>query len=311
MALPIVTISILNHQRKETLRLGLERAVAQQYPHLEVIVVDNASTDGSDRIVEDEFPQVRLIRLAENVGCAARNVGVASAKGEIVITIDNDVLLSDTNAVSTVVELFARHPSAACVNFRILDGAGNLSQRDWCHPRDWRRFGHVEFHTDYVLEGASAFRRDAFQHVGGYWGPFFIGHEGLDLALRTIDAGYEILYSPAVSVQHVVSREARPSSRIYYTFVRNGIWIALRHHRPLPAVASILQDMALVGFASLRAREVRACLRGGRDAIMGAGGVLRLRKPLSRATYRRLARIRALRPSLIQRVSRHVRSRLI
>ena len=311
MGLPTVTISILNYQRKEALRHALLSAAGQRYPRLEVIVVDNASTDGSDRMVEEHFPHVRLVRLPENIGCAARNAGVAAARGEIVVTLDNDVLLTGSDDVAAVVEVFARNPTVACVDFRVLDGEGRLSQRDWCHPRDWRRFEHEEFLTDCVLEGASGFRRQAFERIGGYWAPFFIGHEGLDLALRAIDAGYEILYTPAVSVRHLVSPEARPSSRIYYTFVRNGIWIALRHHRPLFAAASILRDLALVGFASLRAREVRAYLRGGRDAILGAGTALRFRRPLSRTSYRRLARIRAYRPGMIQRVRRHLSRRLI
>jgi glycosyltransferase involved in cell wall biosynthesis len=73
---PPVTILVLNYQRKETLRAVLEQAVAQDYPALEIIVVDNASTDGSDRLVEEEFPSVRLLRMPDNLGCAARNEGV-------------------------------------------------------------------------------------------------------------------------------------------------------------------------------------------------------------------------------------------
>lgn len=311
MATPTVTICILNYQRRETLRLALEAALAQKYRRLEVLVVDNASTDGSDRLVEQEFRGVRLLRLHENIGCAARNAGVAAAKGEIVVTLDNDVLLEDPDAVTRVTEVLARHASVGCVNFTILDGDGRLSLRDWCHPRDWRGFADREFFTHYVLEGASAFRRDAFERLGGYWPPLFIGHEGLDLALRMLDAGYDLLYTPEVKVRHLVSAEARPSSRIFYTFTRNAIWIAVRHHRVPVALRIIALNLALMAFSALRAGHTRSFLLGLRDGIRGLRRAVATRQRLTPETYRRLRAITSLRPSLVERVRRHWKERPI
>lgn len=311
MTWPTATISILNHQRRETLRQVLDRALAQDYPALEVLVVDNASTDGSDRMVEEEFPGVRLIRLTENIGCAARNAGVAAAKGEIVVTVDNDVLLNSPHAVRTVVEIFRGRPSVGCVNFKILDATGDLSVRDWCHPRDWRRFADSEFLTDYVLEGASAFRRGAFERVGGYWGPLFLGHEGFDLALRLLDAGYDLLYTPAIQVTHLVSAEARPVARIYYTFTRNAIWVSLRNHRPLTAVRAILKDLALMAFSSVRAGHGREFLRGLKDGLAGLPQAVASRRSLNPSTYRRLREIKVFEPSTLEKVRRHWRERPI
>lgn len=311
MRWPLVTIAILNYQRKDTLRLALQAALAQDYPGLEVLVVDNASTDGSDRMVEDEFPGVRLVRLPENIGCAARNAGIAAAKGDIVVTIDNDVLLMSPLDTQNVVRIFEERPSVACVNFKILDSTGDLSRRDWCHPRDWRQFADHEFATDYVLEGASAFRREVFESVGGYWPLLFLGHEGLDLALRILDAGHALLYSPRVKVTHLISPDARPSSRIYYTFTRNSIWVSLRNHRPLAAAKAIANDMALMAFASLRRGYLTVYLRAIRDAVRGTHVAIDSRHALSRATYERLDCIRSLQPSLLERAKRHWQERLI
>src|SRR5215475_5686272 len=88
-----VTIAILNYQRRDALRRALEAARAQRYAPLELLVVDNASTDGAQEMVRDEFPDVHLVALPENIAAAARNEGVRAAKGEIVFTLDNDVLL--------------------------------------------------------------------------------------------------------------------------------------------------------------------------------------------------------------------------
>lgn len=308
---PQVSISILNYQRKDTLRLAIKRALGQEYPDLEVLVVDNASTDGSDRMVREEFPAVRLIRLSDNLGCAARNRGVRAARGEIVITIDNDVMMVTSKEVQKVVDAFARYPTAACVNFQILDSQGDISRRDWCHPKDLCAFADKEFLTDSVLEGASAFRRKAYDQVGGYWGPLFLGHEGVDLALRLLDAGHDLLYVPCVRMAHLVSPEARPSTRIYYTFTRNSIWLALRNHRIGPGALSISRDMTLMAFSSLRAGQIGSYVRAVRDAVVGSCPALASRKPLDALTYRRLRHIRSQAPSLFAKARRHWRDKPI
>ncbi len=305
------SISILNYQRRDALRRALAAARDQRDGVLEIIAVDNASTDGSAEMVRDEFPDVRLVQLPKNIGAAGRNAGVAAAKGDIVFTLDNDVLFRTPDDVRHALAVFQRRPRAAVVNFKIVDATGGLSRRDWCHPRDPRRWAESEFTTDYVLEGASACRRDAFLAAGGYWEPLFIGHEGWDLAFRLIGAGHELIYTPAVRVQHMIDPSVRPSSRIYYTFTRNAIWVALRNHRPLPALRSIAQDLALMGFAALRAGELAAFRRALVDAARGARAALATRVPLSADGYARLTAVRALKPGLAARAVRHLRERLI
>jgi len=306
-----VTIAILNYQRRDALRRALAAAREQRWPSLEILAVDNASTDGSQDMVRDEFPDVHLVALPENIAAAARNEAVRAAKGEIVFTLDNDVLFTTPDDVARGVAAFDRHPAAAVVNFKILGPDGGLSRRDWCHPRDLDRWADTEFLTDYVLEGASACRRQAFLEAGGYWPPLFIGHEGWDLALRLLDAGHELVYAPTVHVRHLVEATARPSSRIYYTFTRNAIWIALRTHRAGGAVGVIARDLMLMGFAAARAGEMAAWSRGVIDAMRGARRALATRRAMSTRTVARLRALRALKPSLAARAARHLRERLI
>jgi GT2 family glycosyltransferase len=305
-----VSIAILNYQRRDALRAALEAARAQRYP-VEILAVDNASTDGSAEMVRDEFPDVRLVRLPQNIAAAARNVGVAAAKGDVVVTLDNDVRFTTPDDVTRILAVFERHPRAAVVNFMIVGPDGRLSRRDWCHPRDAEAWGEREFVTDYVLEGASACRREVFLAAGGYWPPFFIGHEGWDLALRLVDAGRELVYTPEVRVRHLVDTSVRPSSRIYYTFTRNAVWVALRNLPARAAAASIARDLSLMAFASVRAGEVDAFRRGVIDAVRGARAALATRRVLSKDTRARLAEIRRLKPGLIARARRHARERLI
>jgi GT2 family glycosyltransferase len=308
---PTVSIAILNYQRRDALRRALEAAREQRWPSLEIIAVDNASTDGSQEMVRDEFPDVHLVALPDNIAAAARNEGVRAAKGEIVFTLDNDVLFSTPDDVAIGMAAFERHPRAAVVNFKILGPDGELSRRDWCHPRDLRRWADTEFLTDYVLEGASACRRDAFLATGGYWQPLFIGHEGWDLAMRLLDAGHDLVYCPDVRVRHMVDQSVRPSSRIYYTFTRNAIWVALRTQLPGDAARSIARDLTLMAFASTRAGQVGAWCRGVVDGVLGTRRALATRRAMSKATAERMRALRALKPPLVARAVRHARERLI
>ena len=311
MASPSVSVAVLNYERRDVLRRALASARSQRYPDLEILAVDNASTDGSVAMVREEFPEVRVVALPRNVAAAARNDGVAAARGEIVFTLDNDVLFTSPDDVEHGVRVFARHPRAAVVSFAIVGADGAVCRRDWCHPRDHARWAEREFLTDYVLEGASACRRAAFLDAGGYWPPFFIGHEGWDLALRLLDRGHDLVYSPDVRLEHLVEASARPSSRIYYTFTRNAVWVALRNHRPAAAVRSVAQDLSMMAFASARAGHLATYARALADAIRGARAALSTRRPLSRDTYARLAAIRALKPSPVRLAMRHLRERLI
>jgi GT2 family glycosyltransferase len=306
-----VSIAVLNYQRRDALRQALQAALTQRHPVTEILAVDNASTDGSAEMVRGEFPHVRLVRLPENIAAAARNVGVAAARGDVVFTLDNDVRFTSPDDVAHALAVFERHPRAALVNFMIVGPDGRLSRRDWCHPRDPEVWGEREFLTDYVLEGASACRREAFLAAGGYWAPFFIGHEGWDLGLRLLEAGHELVYTPSVRVRHLVDATVRPSSRIYYTFARNAVWVALRNLPGPAAAAAIGRDLALMGFASARAGELGAYRRGLTDAVRGARAALATRHVLSPDTRARLAEIRRLRPGLVARARRHLRERLI
>jgi hypothetical protein len=112
-------------------------------------------------------------------------------------------------------------------------------------------------------------------------------------------------------VRHLVDTSVRPSSRIYYTFARNAVWVALRNYRAPEAASSIIRDLALMGFASARAGELGAYRRGILDAVRGARAAVATRHVLSRETRARLAEIRRLKPGVLARVRRHLKEQLI
>ena len=89
-AQPLVTVNILSFNRRNELRNTLTKVFEQDYKNIEVIVVDNASTDGSSKMVTEEFPEVKLIKMEKNIGIAGWNEGFCAAKGEYVLVLDDD-----------------------------------------------------------------------------------------------------------------------------------------------------------------------------------------------------------------------------
>ena len=78
---PLVTVNILSYNRKDELRNTLQKVYEQDYENIEVIVVDNASSDGSPEMVDKEFPGAKLIKLEKNIGIAGWNEGFVGARG--------------------------------------------------------------------------------------------------------------------------------------------------------------------------------------------------------------------------------------
>src|SRR5579863_521141 len=91
---PLVSIVILNYKRRDALRRVLDSVRAQEYPNREIILVDNNSGDEIRTFIEGYAPEVELIELPQNRGaCGGRNAGIERARGQIVVTLDNDIYL--------------------------------------------------------------------------------------------------------------------------------------------------------------------------------------------------------------------------
>jgi len=303
---PSLSIVVLTYKRQDELIKTLGTLQCQRTVPVEIIVVNN-HPDDTGRILAQKFPQVCYMESNGNIGCEARNIAVAKASADIVITIDNDVHMKDADFVEKVLDFFRQHERAGCVNFMVLKPDGELSLRDWCHPRDFGRWKGEEFQTDHISEGASAFRRDAFMMVGGYFAPFFIGHEGPDLCLRIMKADYEIWYSPAIKVLHFASNDARPDWRAYYYNTRNNIWLAYRHYPAWYALQYVGYYTGMMLFYAIKSGHVGSFLKGVADGVRGlatlAREVVRVEDMMT------LKAVHALKPSFISKIRKHLLSK--
>lgn len=117
---PLVTVNILSFNRKDELRNTLQKVYEQDYKNIEVIVVDNASNDGSADMVKLEFQDVQLIQLEKNIGIAGWNEGFKVAKGEFVLVLDDDAY-PDKNSIMLSLKEFENDHQIACITFNLVD----------------------------------------------------------------------------------------------------------------------------------------------------------------------------------------------
>lgn len=294
-----VSLIILTCNRKDSVSALLSDIKRQVRQPDEIIVVDNNSSDGTSAYLAMSFPEVQAVKLEKNMGAAGRNEGIKRARGEIIVTLDDDVFFGDTGGIKKIVEIFKKNKDIVALNFKILDHeTRDLLSFNWFHPYKMEDYADTDFITDYISEGAVAFRREIFDRVGYYPKEFFISHEGPDLAYRILDAGYNIHYSPDIEVLHKCSTQHRDSWRNTYYDTRNQIWLAVRNLPFLKAALHIGYRLVTTFLFAVRRKQLSWYFKAVFDAIKEIKTEVRYRKPISKATLRRLKEIRKNRPGL-------------
>jgi GT2 family glycosyltransferase len=143
--------------------------------------------------------------------------------------------------------------------------------------------------------------------AGGYYAPFFIGHEGPDLCLRLMKKGFSVWYSPEIEVIHYASAAARPDSRAYYFNTRNNIWLAYRHYPAGYAIRYMFFYTGMSFIYALKNRQIVPFAKGVIDAVRNIRHTDRF--AISRDLYAKLKEITYFRPSVWRRIQKHILSR--
>jgi GT2 family glycosyltransferase len=285
---PLVSVVISTWNRVDDLAVTLDGLRRQQGVSFEVIVVDNASTDGTaTRLIED-YPEVRLIRMPRNDGpLPGKNLGVANARGEVVVILDSDTEPLP-GALRAIYLRLADDPRLGAVNALQIDAD---SGRPWWW---WKSIGFPEeefldreFDCAFVVEeGASGMRKSLYQQVGGFEERFNWFVEGRDLAAKIAHAGYAVRYCPEVRCRHHANSSRphsnnlyRRSGRLYHEF-RNEIWYTWRYFPVGWAIARSAHHLVTGARIAVREEAIGAFLRGTLDGLLGMPWVLRHRMTL-------------------------------
>jgi len=288
-----VSVIVINWNGKHHLERCLSSVLQQTYPNFEVVLVDNASTDGSVEFVRERFPGVRIIRNEENLGFAAGdNVAIRTTRGDYVATLNNDTqvdprwleeLVSAAEADPKVgmcasKMLFLHQPDIINSTGISLDKAGIAWDRRGGEPDQDTGIEPIEVFGP--CAGAALYRRRMLEEVGLFDQDFFAYLEDVDLAWRARLMGWRCLYVPTARVYHIHSATGLEGSPFKnHLLGRNKVWTIIKNY-PSPELFLFLPLITLYDLgAVLYALIIRGDVNPLSGRIAGLRGLVRfLRK---------------------------------
>lgn len=253
----LVSIIIVNYNVRFFLEQCLHSvcAAGQNVP-VQVIVVDNASTDGSVAYLQPLFPQVSFIQSNSNLGFAkACNLGLQQATGAYILYLNPDTLLAE-DTLETVIRFFESHPDAGAVGVRMIDGTGKFLKeskrafpspvtslfklfglsRLFPHSKTFSRYhlGHLSAHQNHevdVLAGAfMMIPKKVLDNVGGFDEVFFMYGEDVDLSYRIQKHGYKNYYLAETEIIHFKGESTKRGSLNYVRLFYSAMSMFVQKH---------------------------------------------------------------------------------
>lgn len=240
---PLVSVIVLTLNGADVIRACLDSLLQSDYPNLEVVVVNNGSTDDAPRIVAQEYPQVRLVNNARNLGFAGgMNEGIKAGRGEIFILLNDDTVIPPA-MVREQIQPLLHDPQVALTGCKILFpdrktiqhaggkilpngltdhfGYNEEDRGQWDTPRE----------VEYVTGCSIAVPRWVFEKFGLLDPKYFpIYYEETDLAAKVTRAGYKIVYQPSAVLYHMESKtQVRYSRRFLYRFNKGRLRFILKN----------------------------------------------------------------------------------
>lgn len=298
----LASVVIPNWNGAHHLPVCLDALRAQTYRNLEVVVVDGASTDGSQELLAEEYPEVHLLALPRNLGLTgANNAGFRAARGEILVSLNNDTEACP-HFVEALVDALLAHPEAGMAASKML----LFNRRDTIHSAGdgygvdgipfnrgvWQRDEGQFDEPGWVFGGcggAVAYRRAMLDEIGPFDETFFMYCEDVDLNWRAQLAGWRCWYTPGAVVYHKLSATGGGPIASYYTG-RNTLWVIAKNY-PVPLlrrhwrrVAAAQARVTRDALGAWRGEAARARLRGQLAGLAGWRRQRRRRPTIRRAT---------------------------
>ena len=300
---PRVAVVIVNYNGGEHLPGVLADLAAQTRPPDRTIVVDNASSDGSDALVARDFPQVELVPAGGNIGfAAANNRGVELAADCDLVALLNPDAYPNPTWLEELLRAAEEEPGFRLLTSRMdratvpgeLDGTGDVYHASGLA---WRRdHGRPAADAPDALRrqevfgacaAAALFRREDFLALGGFDEAYFAYMEDVDLSFRMRLAGHRCLYVPESVVRHVGSAvTGYESAFTVFLSNRNLVWTWVKN-MPGPLLVLYLPHHLIVNALTVVwfviRGQGRAVLRAKRAAIRELPRVWRQRRAIQRS----------------------------
>jgi hypothetical protein len=298
---PLLYAVILNTDRRADTLACLESLRRSVYPNQRILVLDNASRDGSVQAIREAYPEVEIISLEANLGYAGNNnVGIREAVAhgaDWILVLNEDTLLAE-DCLAELVSFGEANPRAGVLGPLVyhfdepgvIQSAGGSLSRSW----DSIHIGQNEPDrgqyaqprpVDWVSGCAILVRRGVIDQVGMLDERFFYYWEETEWCLRARRAGWQVWHVPQAKLWHKgVQRNYSPSPNVTYYNARNRLLMLGKHHAPLGVrLSAWYQSLRTLASWSLRPkwREMRphrdALWQGMRDYLFHRWGMRRVK----------------------------------
>lgn len=290
---PLASVVVVSYNGRRYLERCLDALLRQTYANMEVVFVDNGSSDGSAELVRAGYPAVRVIEAGENLGFArGNNLGIRASRGALVATLNNDTEAAPGWLEALAGAMLADGRVGMCASRMlrmddpaVVDSTGICVSRSgacWdrgMFERDEGQFGPEVFGP---CAGAALYRRAMLDETGLFDEDFVAYMEDTDLAFRGRLAGWTCRYVPEAVVYHVHGGTAGYVSdyTVYYGN-RNIVWYVLKDFpaglllTSLPFVVG--RSLGVIPYYALRGQGLTV-LRAKLDALLGAPRMLGKRR---------------------------------
>ncbi len=289
----MISVIIVNFNGREYLEQCLSSLALQTFCDYEVIVVDNASLDGSVGYLEAHFPDVILVRAGENLGFAGGvNAGIQAASGEYIMTLNNDTRV-DPDCLFHLLEVMDQDDGVGMAAAKILFFDHRINSTGICISRSgaaWDRGMYEDDTGQYdrteevfgPCAGAALYRRLMLEEVGLFDEDFFLYMEDVDLAFRARLLGWKCVYTPSAQVYHIHGGTAGVGSDIaVYYGNRNILWYVLKDYPARILLSSlpwiIGRNLAVIPHYMMKGRGW-AVLKAKSHALLGVPAMIGRRK---------------------------------
>lgn len=293
-----VAVLIVNYNSGAMLRRCLDALQAQSRRDFDVVVVDNASSDGSADGIDGRYSNVRLVRSDRNLGFAGgNNLGLAHARNAHWVVLLNPDAFAEPQWLERLVAAAEQHPEFAFFGCRmmaadspeLLDGIGDVFHVSGLHWREGHRqpIASEDLQPREIFSpcaAAAMYRRDVLEQAGGFDEDYFCYSEDVDLGFRLRLAGHRALYVPDATVLHVGGGTTgmRSDFSVYHG-QRNLVWTYAKN---MPGALAYLFlpwhlaiNVAMLGVLMLRGQGLLG-LRAKIDALRGLPRMLKKRRSL-------------------------------
>ena len=241
--MPFFSIIIVSWNALHHLKTYFPSVAATDYPNYEIILADNASTDGSKQWIREHYPNVKIAEFDNNYGyCGGNNRAVPHAEGDILIFLNNDVRV-EPNWLNELATCFQKNDSIAAVQpkmlwdedtsyFEYAGAAGGFLDKlgyPFCRGRIFDTLekdqGQYDYESDifWASGAALAIRKQLFEEVGPFDEDFEFHMEEIDLCWRLWNMGYRVRYCPGSTVYHLGGGSLPMDSprKLYYNYRNN------------------------------------------------------------------------------------------